>query len=131
MVIEAPPQTPAGAALHPPKGLAPLESQCEGFDQKSTCVRQVFIRMFTNFGREIVFSAYLCYNEANKKPLPKGEVAARPTERDNARNSPLTRYRGSSPKRRAYRCARASLKVWDFLVPLLYKGKLAIKRNYK
>ena len=24
--------------------------------------------MFTNFGRDIVFSADLCYNEANEKP---------------------------------------------------------------
>ena len=32
-------------------------------------------------GRELVFSADLCYNEANEKPLPLGEVAAKPTER--------------------------------------------------
>ena len=30
----------------------------------------------TNFGRELVFSAVLCYNGANEKPLPLGEVAA-------------------------------------------------------
>ena len=29
-----------------------------------------------NLGRELVFSADLCYNGANKKPLPLGEVAA-------------------------------------------------------
>jgi len=34
-----------------------------------------------NFGRELVFSADLCYNGANEKPLPLGEVAAKPTER--------------------------------------------------
>ena len=30
---------------------------------------------------ELVFSADLCYNEAHEKPLPLGEVAAKPTER--------------------------------------------------
>ena len=35
----------------------------------------------TIFGRELVFSADLCYNGANKKPLHLGEVAAKPTER--------------------------------------------------
>ena len=34
-----------------------------------------------NFGRELVFSADLCYNGANEKALPLGEVAAKPTER--------------------------------------------------
>ena len=29
-----------------------------------------------NFGRELVFSADLCYNGVNEKPLPLGEVAA-------------------------------------------------------
>ena len=32
-------------------------------------------------GRELVFSADLWYNGANEKPLPLGEVAAKPTER--------------------------------------------------
>ncbi len=32
-------------------------------------------------GRELVFSANLWYNGANEKPLPLGEVAAKPTER--------------------------------------------------
>ena len=35
----------------------------------------------TNFGRELVSSADLWYNGANEKPLPLGEVAAKPTER--------------------------------------------------
>ena len=35
-----------------------------------------------------------------KKPRPLGEVAAKPTERENR---PLTRYRGSSPSGRALR----------------------------
>ena len=34
--------------------------------------------MFTNFGREIVFSADLCYNGANEKP---------PSEREGDRDS--------------------------------------------
>ena len=33
-----------------------------------------------NVGRELVFSADLCYNGTNEKPLPWGEVAAKPTE---------------------------------------------------
>ena len=39
-----------------------------------------------------------------KKPRPLGEVAAKPTER--VKTSPLTRYRGSSPKGRALRDAQ-------------------------
>ena len=31
--------------------------------------------MFTNFGRELDFSADLFYNEANRKPLSEREVA--------------------------------------------------------
>ena len=43
----------------------------------------------TNFGRELVFSADLCYNETNEKPRPLGEVAAKPTERANGgKNTP-------------------------------------------
>ena len=33
--------------------------------------------MFTNFGRELVFSADLCYNGANRKPPSEREVARR------------------------------------------------------
>ena len=36
----------------------------------------------TDFGRELVFSADLCYNGTNEKPRPLGEVAAKPTERE-------------------------------------------------
>ena len=39
------------------------------------------MRTLTNFGRDIVFSADLCYNGTNGKPRPWGEVAAKPTER--------------------------------------------------
>ena len=42
--------------------------------------------MFTNFGRDVVFSADLCYNKTNEKPRPLGEVAAKPTERANGGN---------------------------------------------
>ena len=35
----------------------------------------------TNFGRDVVFSADLCYNGTNEKPSPLGEVAAKPAER--------------------------------------------------
>ena len=33
--------------------------------------------MFTNFGRDVVFFADLCYNEANEKPPSAREVARR------------------------------------------------------
>ena len=47
------------------------------------------LRIHINFGRGIVSSADLCYHEANKKPLPLGEVAAKPTERANGgKNTP-------------------------------------------
>ena len=39
--------------------------------------RSVLIRTFTNFGRGIVSSADLCYNEANRKPPSEREVARR------------------------------------------------------
>ena len=43
--------------------------------EKSTSFRSVLIRMFTNFGGELVFSADLCYNGANRKPPSEREVA--------------------------------------------------------
>ena len=43
--------------------------------KKTSCFRSVLIRMFTNFGRELVFSADLCYNEAIEKPPSEREVA--------------------------------------------------------
>ena len=56
------------------------------------------------FRQRCFFSADLCYNETNEKPLPPGEVAAQPTERVNCCNDyPLTRYRGSSPMGRAFK----------------------------
>ena len=44
---------------------------------KEPRLRLVLIRMFTNFGRDIVFSADLCYNGANEKPPSEREVARR------------------------------------------------------
>ena len=60
-----------------------------------------------NFGRELVFSADLWYNGANEKPLPLGEVAAKPTERVRLWNeTPSHPLRGSSPKGRAFGCSQ-------------------------
>ena len=36
--------------------------------KKEVALRGVLIRMFTNFGRELVSSADLCYNEVSEKP---------------------------------------------------------------
>ena len=45
-----------------------------GLDRKKHLrFRSVLIRMFTNFGRDIVFSADLCYNETNEKPPSERE----------------------------------------------------------
>ena len=41
--------------------------------EKISRFRSVLIRMFTNFGRDIVFSADLCYNETNEKPPSERE----------------------------------------------------------
>ena len=43
--------------------------------KKEPMFRSVLIRMFTNFGRGIVSSADVCYNEANRKPPSEREVA--------------------------------------------------------
>ena len=42
---------------------------------KNAGIRSVLIRLFTNFGRELVFSADLCYNGANEKPFSGRKVA--------------------------------------------------------
>ena len=61
-------------------------------------------------------------------PLPLGEVAAKPTERAQlCAKNPLTRYRGSSPKGRAFGCARSSLGVWALPDALQYKGETGNK----
>ena len=39
-----------------------------------------------NFGRELVFSADLCYNEANEKPPSEREVARRSRDGRSLRN---------------------------------------------
>ena len=54
--------------------------------EKSTCFRLLLIRMFTNFGRDIVFSAELCYNGVNKKPPSEREVARRSRDGRSQRN---------------------------------------------
>jgi hypothetical protein len=47
-----------------------------GFPQKNfTPIMLVLIRMFTNFGSEVVFSADLCYNGITEKPPSEREVA--------------------------------------------------------
>ena len=78
----------------------------------------------SNFGGELVFSADLCYNGTNEKPRPQGVVAAKPTERAGlCAKNPLTRYRGSSPKGRAYSCARASSGVWALPCAYVIQGR--------
>ena len=55
----------------------------------------------------LVFSADLWYNGVNEKPLPLGEVAAKPTERVRLWNeTPSHPLRGSSPKGRAFGCSQ-------------------------
>ena len=54
--------------------------------------------MFTNFGRELVFSADLCYNEANEKP---------PSEREVTREAYFTRSEGTNFTEKALASARA------------------------
>ena len=48
--------------------------------KKYQLIRLVLIRMFTNFDREIVFSADLRYNGANEKPPSEREVLIFSTE---------------------------------------------------
>ena len=40
--------------------------------KEATRFRSVLIRKFTNFGRDVVFSADLCYNGDNEKASPLG-----------------------------------------------------------
>ena len=68
---------------------------------KKVALRLLLIRMFntmfvgvdvlgdpqyTNFGRDIVFSADLCYHRANKKPPSEREVARRSRDGRSLRN---------------------------------------------
>ena len=86
----------------------------------------------TNFGRDIAFSADLCYNGTNEKSRPLGEVAAKPTERAQlCAKNPLTRYRGSSPKGRAFGGARSSLGVWALPDAFVIQRHRAIRRRQK
>ena len=65
-------------------------------------------------------------------PLPTGEVAAKPTERVQlCAKNPLTRYRGSSPKGRAYGRARASLGVWALPDARVACNAVIQRRNWR
>ena len=88
--------------------------------------------MFTNFGRDVVFSADLCYNGHNRKPRPLGEVAAKPTERANGCNDTPSHPLPRELSRRESLRARATLKGMGFALCLCNtKAKLAIKQRDK
>ena len=65
-----------------------------------------------NFGREFVFSADLWYNGANEKPLPLGEVAAKPTERVRLWNETPSHPLSRELSQRESLKTRATLGVW-------------------
>ena len=65
-----------------------------------------------NFGRELVFSADLCYNGANGKPRPLGEVAAKPTERANGGKNTPSHPLSRELSQRESLWVRATLGVW-------------------
>ena len=44
-------------------------------------VRLIFIRMFTNFGRELVFSADLCYNDMGDENGQGKRIAEKKTNK--------------------------------------------------
>ena len=64
-----------------------------------------------------------------------GEVAAKPTERakwsKTCRNCPLTRYRGSSPKGRAFGRVRASSGVWALPEARVACNAVIKRRNWR
>ena len=45
--------------------------------RKNILFRLVLIRMFTNFGRDVVFTADLCYNGSSKKAFLREEGGTR------------------------------------------------------
>ena len=59
-----------------------------------------------------------------KKPRPLGEVAAKPTER--VKTSPLTRYRGSSPRGRALRYVQIYGSEFCVISDMLYCEKVTL-----
>ena len=65
-----------------------------------------------NFGRELVFSADLCYNETNEKPRPLGEVAAKPTERVRLWNETPSHPLSRELSQRESLRKRSTLGVW-------------------
>ena len=68
--------------------------------------------MTQNFGRELVFSADMCYNGANEKPLALGEVAAKPTERVRLWNETPSHPLSRELSQRESLKTRATLGVW-------------------
>ena len=72
----------------------------------------------------------LCYNGANKKPRPWGEVAAKPTERAKPREkNPLTRLRRELSQRESLYTLSYIFGGMDFSRCLCnIKAKLAKKR---
>ena len=107
--------------------------------EKSTCIRLLLVRIFivgtgvpdgpqnTNFGRDIVFSADLCYNEANEKASPFGRGGGvADGEGKTCENNPLTRYRGSSPQGRAF--GRADVSLWVWALPDVFVKQM---RNWR
>ena len=63
-------------------------------------------------GRELVFSADMCYNGANEKPLPLGEVAAKSTERVRLWNETPSHPLSRELSQRESLWMRAILGVW-------------------
>ena len=61
---------------------------------------------------EIVFSADLCYNGTNEKPRPLGEVAAKPTERENGGKNTPSHLLSRELSQRESLWMRATLGVW-------------------
>ena len=120
--------------------------------QKSSFLRSVLIRMFSehgrgelcspagdrrsplrihiNFGRDVVFSADLCYNGHNRKPRPLGEVAAKPTERANGCNDTPSHPLSRELSRRESLRARATLGVWALPCARVACNAVIQRRNW-
>ena len=62
--------------------------------------------------KTLVFSADLCYNGANEKPLHLGEVAAKPTERVRLWNETPSHPLSRELSQRESLRMRATLGVW-------------------
>ena len=77
-------------------------------------------------GRELVFSADLWYNGTNEKPLPLGEVAAKPTERVRLWNETPSHPLSRELSKRESLKTRATLGVWA--LPLAF---VIQRRNWR